>query len=67
MDTTRIPPAGDPFTVKQVQPTAKCAGCRHEISRRDLVIVNEGRHDGLVYFHGDKLCRSCARRNGVEF
>jgi hypothetical protein len=47
--------------------TAVCAGCRGEYPRRELVTVHEGHHDGLVYFHGAKLCRPHARRNGVEF
>ena len=64
MDTRRIPPAGDPFTVRQ-EPSAKCTGCRQRFSRRALIVVHEGMHDNLIYFHGDKLCRPCARRNGV--
>jgi len=69
VDTTRIPPAGDPFTIKQAEPAAgeACAGCRETLRRRELVVVNEGMHDNLVYFHGDKLCRPCARCNGVSY
>ena len=67
VDATRIPPSGDPFTVKQSQAAAKCAGCGKVSPRRDLIVVHEGRHDNLVYFHGDKLCRRCARRNGVSY
>jgi hypothetical protein len=66
MDTIRIHPAGDPFSAKQ-EPTAKCAGCRKRLSRRALVVVHEGMHDNLVYFHGDKVCKPCARRNGIAF
>jgi len=68
VDTIRISPAGDPFTVKKpIGRTAKCAGCRRRFSRRELVIVHEGMHDNLVYFHGAPLCRPCARRNGVSY
>ena len=67
MDEVRIPPAGDPFTVKQSQPTAKCVGCRQRFPRRDVVTVQEGRHDGLHFFDGDKVCRPCARRCGVSY
>jgi len=68
MATIRIPPAGDAFTIRHLsEPTAKCAGCRKRLSRRALVVVYEGMHDNLVYFHGDKLCRPCAQRNGVAF
>jgi hypothetical protein len=66
VDTIRIHPAGDPFTAKE-EPAAKCTGCRQRFSRREIVVVHEGMHDNLVYFHVDKLCRRCARRNGVSF
>jgi hypothetical protein len=42
-------------------------GCRQRFSRREIIVVHEGMHDNLVYFHGDKLCRRCARRNGVSY
>jgi hypothetical protein len=69
MATTRIPPAGDPFTTFEKTATAelRCAGCRRRFPRRELVEVHEGRHDGLHFFDGDKVCRSCARRNGVSY
>jgi hypothetical protein len=67
MDTTRIHPAGDPFSAKQSEPTVKCTACRQRFSRREIVVVHEGMHDNLVYFHGDKLCHRCARRNGVSY
>jgi hypothetical protein len=34
---------------------------------QELVEVHEGRHDNLVFFDGDLLCRPCAREGGVEF
>jgi hypothetical protein len=67
VDTARIPPAGDPFTIKQGEPAAKCTRCRETFRRSKLVVVHEGLHDNLVYFHGDELCRPCARRNGVSY
>ena len=57
--------AGDPF--KAAAGTARCVGCPERFPRRKLVTVREGRHDDLVFFDGDKVCRPCARRNGVEF
>jgi hypothetical protein len=65
VDTIRIHPAGDPFSARQSEPTARCTGCRQRFSRRALIVVHEGMDDKLIYFHGDKLCRPCARRNGV--
>ena len=29
--------------------------------------VQEGCHDGMHFFDGDKVCRPCARRNGVSY
>jgi hypothetical protein len=66
MDIRRIPPAGDPFTVEMPRNT-KCVGCRQRFSRGELVTVYEGHHDNLVFFDGDRVCRLCARRSGVEF
>jgi hypothetical protein len=65
VDTIRIHPDRDPFSAKQSELTAKCTGCRQRFSWREIVVVHEGMHDNLIYFHGDKLCRRCARRNGV--
>ena len=42
-------------------------GCRQRFSRREIIVVHEGMHDNLVYFHGDKVCKPCARRNGIAF
>jgi hypothetical protein len=67
VDTTRIHPAGDPFTAVPKPQTAKCVGCRQRFPRRELITVQDGRHDGLVFFDGAKLCRPCARRNGVSY
>jgi hypothetical protein len=32
-----------------------------------MVTVEEGRYDNLTFFDGDKLCKPCARRNGVSY
>jgi hypothetical protein len=64
VDTIRILPAGDPFTVEK--PLAKCAGCCETFPLRDLITLHEGHHDGLVFFDGNEICRPCARRSGVE-
>jgi hypothetical protein len=47
--------------------TAVCAGCRCEYPQRDLITVHEGRHDNLTFFDGDRICKTCARRNGVSY
>jgi hypothetical protein len=45
----------------------RCAGCRQEFPKQELITVHEGRHDNLHFFHGDRICKSCARVGGVEF
>jgi hypothetical protein len=67
MDTTRIPPSGDPFSVKPPGENAKCAGCRRQYPRKNLLEVTPERHDGIVFFDGDKLCRPCADGAGVAY
>ena len=47
MDTTRIPPAGDPFTLKLAEFTAKCAGRRKMSPYHEIAAVYEGMHDNL--------------------
>jgi hypothetical protein len=47
--------------------TQKCAGCRDSFRKQDLITVHEGHHDDLHFFNGDRICKSCARANGVEF
>jgi len=32
-----------------------------------MVAVQEGHHDNLVFFGGEKVCKPCARRNGVSY
>jgi hypothetical protein len=51
---------------RQEPTSAKCAGCRETFPRREQVTVHPERHDGLHYFDGDKICKSCARRSAVE-
>ena len=45
--------------------TAACAGCGSRHPRRELVELHEDNHDDLTYFHGDRLCASCADGAGV--
>jgi hypothetical protein len=56
-----------PRTPTEKPKTARCAGCHLDYPRRGMVIVQEGRHDSLVFFDGEKLCKPCARRNGVSY
>jgi hypothetical protein len=46
---------------------ASCAGCGDRQSVRELIELHEDNHDNLTYFHGDKLCRSCAEAAGVSY
>jgi hypothetical protein len=46
--------------------TAECAGCGGRSRRREMVECVEDNHDGLTYFDGDQLCRTCADAAGVE-
>jgi hypothetical protein len=45
----------------------ECAGCRREFRKKGLITVHEENHDNLTFFNGDRICKSCARANGVEF
>jgi hypothetical protein len=45
----------------------KCAGCGQSFLKEQHITVHEGRHDNLHFFHGDLVCRPCARANGVDF
>ncbi len=47
--------------------TQKCAGCRESFPKAELITVHEGRHDNLHFFTGDRVCKSCARANGVAY
>jgi hypothetical protein len=67
-----IPPAGEvcKHTTAATIARAKsgvCAGCSLRFRRRDLVECVEGSHDGLTYFDGDRLCRTCADNAGVAY
>jgi hypothetical protein len=54
--------------VPQEKPkTARCAGCRGEYPRKEMVHLHEDNHDNLTYFHGDHLCRRCADAAGVDY
>ncbi len=45
----------------------RCPGCGQRFHGSDLVTVQPERHDNLVFFDFDKVCKSCARKNAVEF
>jgi hypothetical protein len=54
--------------VPQEKPkTARCAGCGGEYPRKEMVYLHEENHDNLTYFHGERACKPCARRNGVSY
>jgi hypothetical protein len=41
---------------------------RHELlSADERAELHPEMHDNRVYFDGDKVCRPCARRNGVSY
>jgi hypothetical protein len=65
-NTTKEVAAGDPFAHAGERAYA-CAGCNRRLPKQDLITVHEGHHDNLHFFHGDRICKPCARRNGVEF
>ena len=44
-----------------------CAGCGGEYPRREMVELHPEMHDNIVFFDGDKVCKPCARRNGVSY
>jgi hypothetical protein len=66
-----MPPAGEvckhvtAATIAHAK-SGVCSGCGLRFRRRDLAECVEGSHDGLTYFDGDHLCRSCADAAGVE-
>jgi hypothetical protein len=66
VDTTSIREKTPEVPLEKPKMTV-CAGCRVEYPQKDLISVHEGRHDNLHFFHGDLVCRKCARSNGVEF
>lgn len=45
--------------------TAACSGCGARRRRRELVEVQDGGHDGMMFRDGDRICRPCADRSGV--
>ena len=75
MDTRSVAPdiAGrthrDDASEARVRPrsrTGTCAGCGTRYPYRELVELTEDNHDDLTYFHGDRLCTSCADGAGVS-
>jgi hypothetical protein len=46
---------------------AVCSGCGDKYPHREMVYLHEDNHDNLTYFHGDRLCRSCANGAGVAY
>jgi len=51
-DSASAPPA---------EKTSPCAGYRSEYPPRELIEVRPDRHDNLVFFAGDRVCKPCAR------
>jgi hypothetical protein len=47
--------------------TGVCAGCGRRFRHRELFECVEDNHDGLTYFDGDLLCRTCADNAGVAY
>ncbi len=43
-----------------------CSGCGGRFPNRELVELEEGNHDDLTHFDGDRLCGECADGAGVE-
>jgi hypothetical protein len=56
-----------PRTPTEKPKTAVCSGCRGEYPHRELIELHEETHDTLTYFHGERVCRPCARRSGVSY
>jgi len=54
-------------TEKVAVKTGACSGCGGKYPRKELIELHEDNHDNLTYFHGDKLCRSCANSAGVSY
>jgi hypothetical protein len=46
---------------------AVCSGCGGKYPHRELIELTEDNHDNLTYFHGDRLCSSCADAAGVSY
>jgi hypothetical protein len=57
----------NPPKVTAREATERCAGCGHSFRKQELITAHEGHHDNLHFFNGERICRPCARRNGVEF
>ena len=47
--------------------TAVCSGCSGNYPHRELIELHEDNHDNLTFFHGDRLCRSCADDAGIGY
>lgn len=45
--------------------SGECHGCGRRYPRRELVEVQEGGHDGMMFREGDRVCRRCCDRSGV--
>jgi hypothetical protein len=65
VDTTIVREKSPDVLLSEV--ARKCAECRESFPKAELITVHEGRHDNLHFFNGDRICKSCARANGVEF
>ncbi len=47
--------------------TVPCSGCGRKHPHQELIELHEDNHDDLTYFHGDRVCKPCARGNGVSY
>jgi len=46
---------------------AACSGCGGKYPHGELIELHEETHDNLTFFHGERVCRPCARRSGVSY
>ena len=46
---------------------SECSGCGGRFAARELTELDEENHDNLTYFHGDKLCQTCADNASVAY
>jgi hypothetical protein len=67
MSSTRSIRTDSPESFATPPKRIRCAGCGRRLPKQDLITVHEGHHDNLHFFNGDRICKSCARANGVEF
>lgn len=67
MDTRSIRTPTPEVPSPEKPKVARCASCGGEYPKRESVLLHEGNHDNLHFFHGERVCKPCARRNGVSY